>query len=109
MGRRYKGVSQIKRPVGPIDHPVSAIFDEPHFGPLGAVVRWWYGDMFHDMRAVTPGPGFVEWCKERVRMEDLETMERKVWGDRDPADAYATQHGPEFWKMVVETRSAKGE
>ena len=77
---RHKGVSRIKRPVGPIDHPVSAIFDPPYISPSLAVVRWWYGDRFDEQRTATPAPDFVARCKERVQQADLTTMELKVWG-----------------------------
>lgn len=102
MGRR----KSVYRPSKPrvFDHPVSAIFDEPYVTPNAAVVRWWYGDSFKEQRTASPWPGFVDLCKNRVRQNDLEMMEQRVWGCARTVDFNGMPPSPEFWKQVAESR-----
>lgn len=76
---RRKSRYRHKEPRKPIDHPVSAIFDEPFDCYGTTVLRWWYGDRSEEQRGT--GTNWTRWYVERVRFEDLKEMEQRVWGD----------------------------
>lgn len=94
----------VYRRARPAEHLVSATFDEPYLAPDMGVVRWRYGESSHETRTQTPPPGFVEWCKERVRQADLEVMARCVWGDATKPDMAWEPPSPEFWAQVANVR-----
>jgi len=68
----------VYRRTKPPEHLVSAVFDELFTSGDLTVLRWWYGEIFQEQRMsrAIDAPPYIE----RIKLDDLRTMEVHVWG-----------------------------